>query len=240
MVKFTQAELDEINPTLQSAQDALRWASDNLHPNVAKASSFGLEDSALIHMMVQINPDFRFFTLDTGRLPQETYEIMDTLSKKYKINFEVMFPDAKEVEEMVNTKGINLFYDSVENRRLCCGIRKVKPLKRMLSGLDGWITRIRNDQTSTRENAKMLEIDEKYGGIVKVNPIINWTWDDVWKYIKENNIPIHPLIEKGYPSIGCAPCTRAIKSGEDLRAGRWWWEKDATKECGLHTPPEGV
>jgi len=240
MVKFTQAELDEINPTLKTAEDALRWASENLHPKVAKASSFGLEDSAIIDMMVKINPDFRFFTLDTGRLPQETYDIMDTLSKKYGIKFEVMFPDAKEVEEMVNEKGINLFYDSVENRRLCCGIRKVKPLRRMLSNLDGWITGIRNDQTSTRENAKMLEIDEKYDGIVKVNPIINWTWDDVWNYVKKNSVPIHPLIEKGYPSIGCAPCTRAIKPGEDLRAGRWWWEDDASKECGLHTPPEGV
>ena len=235
MRKFTQKELDEINSTLVTAEDALRWASENLHPRVAKASSFGLEDSALIDMMTKINPNFRFFTLDTGRLPQETYDIMDTLSKKYNVSFEIMFPDASEIQEMVQTKGINLFYDSIENRRLCCGIRKVKPLRKMLSGLDGWITGIRRDQTSVRENAKMLEIDEKYNDIVKINPIINWSWNDVQKYIKENNIPVHPLIEKGYPSIGCAPCTRAIKPGEDLRAGRWWWENNETKECGLHT-----
>ena len=179
MSKFTQRELDEINPTLATAEDALKWASDNLHPKVAKASSFGAEDSLLIHMMTKINPDFRFFTLDTGRLPQETYDIMDKLSKKYNVKFEIMFPEAEEVKEMVQTKGINLFYDSLENRRLCCGIRKTKPLRKMLGNLDGWITGIRRDQTSTRENAKMLEIDEKYDGIVKVNPILEWSWDQV-------------------------------------------------------------
>ena len=239
MVKFTKRELDEINPTLKTAEDAIKWASDNLHPKVAKASSFGLEDSLLVDMMIKINPKFRFFTLDTGRLPQETYDIMDILSKKYNLTFEVMFPEAEEVKEMVQTKGINLFYDSIENRRLCCGIRKVKPLRKMLSALDGWITGIRRDQTSTRENAKMLEIDEKYDGIVKVNPLLDWSWDQVWNYIKENNVPYHSLIDKGYPSIGCEPCTRAITDGEDLRAGRWWWENDDTKECGLHSP-EGV
>ena len=239
MVKFTQKELDEINPTLTTAQDALKWASDNLHPKVAKASSFGLEDSLLVDMMTKINPRFRFFTLDTGRLPEETYKIMDTLSKKYHVTFEVMFPEAEEIKNMVESKGINLFYDSVENRNLCCGIRKVKPLRKILSGLDGWITGIRRDQTTTRENAKMLEIDHKYEEIVKVNPLLNWKWEQVWTYIKENNVPYHPLIDKGYPSIGCEPCTRAVREGEDLRAGRWWWENNETKECGLHTP-EGI
>lgn len=239
MVKFTQKELDEINPTLKTAQDALKWTSDNLHPKVAKASSFGVEDSLLIDMMTKINPNFRFFTLDTGRLPEETYSIMDKLSKKYNVTFEVMFPEADDVREMVESKGINLFYDSVENRHLCCGIRKVKPLRKMLSGLDGWITGIRKDQTSTRENSKMLEIDDKYDGIVKVNPLLNWSWNQVWKYIKDNNVPYHSLIDKGYSSIGCEPCTRAIKEGEDLRAGRWWWETNETKECGLHAP-EGL
>ena len=239
MVKFTQKELDEINPTLTTAQDALKWASDNLHPKVAKASSFGLEDSLLVDMMTKINPRFRFFTLDTGRLPEETYKIMDTLSKKYHVTFEVMFPEAEEIKNMVESKGINLFYDSVENRHLCCGIRKVKPLRKILSGLDGWITGIRRDQTTTRENAKMLEIDHKYEEIVKINPLLNWKWEQVWTYIKENNVPYHPLIDKGYPSIGCEPCTRAVREGEDLRAGRWWWENNETKECGLHTP-EGI
>jgi len=145
-----------------------------------------------------------------------------------------LFPDAQEVEEMVRTKGINLFYDSVENRHLCCGIRKVHPLRRMLKNLDGWISGIRRDQTSIRKDAKMLEIDEKYDGIIKINPLIDWTWDQVWDYIKKNNVPYHKLLDKGYPSIGCQPCTRAIKDGEDLRAGRWWWESKEHKECGLH------
>jgi len=234
MGKFTQAQLDEINPTLNTPQDALKWVLDNLHPRVAEASSFGAEDSVIIDMMTKINPKARFFTLDTGRLNPETYSIMDELSKKYNITFEVMFPDAKEVEEMVTAKGINLFYDSVENRRLCCGIRKVHPLRKMLANLDGWITGIRRDQTSIRKNSSMLEIDEKYNGIVKINPLIDWTWDQVWDYIKKNNVPYHKLLDKGYPSIGCEPCTRAIKPDEDLRAGRWWWESNEHKECGLH------
>ncbi len=234
MSKFSQAELDEVNSTIDSPQDALKWALDNLHPKVAKASSFGDEDSVIIDMMTKINPEARFFTLDTGRLDQETYDVMDQLEKKYNIHFEVMFPDAQEVEEMVRAKGINLFYDSPENRRLCCGIRKVHPLKRMLSTLDGWITGIRKDQTSTRESASFLEIDEKYNGILKINPLLNWTWEQVWNYIKKNNVPYHKLLDKGYPSIGCEPCTRAIKAGEDLRAGRWWWESNENKECGLH------
>jgi len=235
MVKFTQKEIDEINPTLKTPQDSLKWALDNFNSRVATASSFGAEDSVLIDMLVKITPKPRIFSLDTGRLYQETYDIMDELSKKYNISFEVMFPDTKEVEEMVSTKGMNLFYDSVENRHLCCGIRKVHPLKKMLSNLDGWITGIRSEQTSERSDAGMLEIDEKFGGIVKINPLIGWKWNQVLDYLKQNNIPYHKLIDNGYPSIGCAPCTRAIKPGEDLRAGRWWWESQKDKECGLHT-----
>ena len=234
MVKFTQKEIDEINPTLKTPQDSLKWALDNFNSRVATASSFGAEDSVLIDMLVKITPKPRIFSLDTGRLYQETYDIMDELSKKYNISFEVMFPDTKEVEEMVSTKGMNLFYDSVENRHLCCGIRKVHPLKRMLSNLDGWITGIRSEQTSERKDVGMLEIDEKFGGIVKINPLIGWQWNQVLDYLKQNNVPYHKLIDNGYPSIGCAPCTRAIKPGEDLRAGRWWWESQKDKECGLH------
>lgn len=234
MPNFTQKELDEINSNLHTPQDALKWALDNLHPRVAKASSFGAEDSVIIDMMTKINPDSRFFTLDTGRLNQETYDVMDQLSKKYKINFEVMFPDPQEVQEMVKKNGINLFYDSIENRRLCCGIRKVHPLRKMLSTLDAWITGIRKDQTSVRENSAMVEIDEKYNNILKINPLLNWNFDKVWDYIKQNNIPYNKLLDKGYPSIGCEPCTRAVKPGESLRAGRWWWETDEEKECGLH------
>ena len=234
MTKFTQSEVDKLNSTINTAQDALQWVSDNLHPNVAKASSFGAEDAAITHIMINVNPKFRFFTLDTGRLPQETYDVMDELRKKYNIDFEVLFPDTKEVEDMVRSKGMNLFYDSVENRKLCCEIRKVHPTNRILKTLDGWITGLRRDQTSNRQDAKMFEIDEQHNGILKINPIIDWSWDQVWDYIKENKIPYNKLLDNGFPSIGCEPCTRAIKPGEDLRAGRWWWEQGENKECGLH------
>ena len=232
--KFTQDKVDELNSTIKTTNEALEWVSENLHPNVAKASSFGAEDAAITDIMIKVNPDFRFFTLDTGRLPQETYDIMDKMRKKYGIKFEVLFPDTKEVEEMVREKGMNLFYDSVENRKLCCEIRKVHPSNKMLETLDGWITGLRRDQNKNREDAKMFEIDTQHNGILKINPIIDWSWEQVWNYIKENNIPYNELLDKGYPSIGCEPCTRAIKEGEDLRAGRWWWESEEHKECGLH------
>lgn len=238
MSKFSQPELDEINRSIHSGEDALRWAFDNLHPRLAKASSFGPEDSVLVDILTRISPDARFFTLDTGRLHPETYDTMTALEKRYKIRFEVQFPDAGEVEEMVRQKGINLFFDSVENRQLCCGIRKVKPLRRILSTLDGWITGIRRDQTPIRKNASYLEIDHKYDGIVKVNPLLDWTWDDIQSYIREHDVPYHPLLDRGFPSIGCAPCTRAVRAGEGLRAGRWWWESNAHKECGLHVDGE--
>ena len=234
MAKFTQSEIDELNSKITTAEEALRWASDNLHPNVAKASSFGAEDAAIVDMMIKINPKFRFFTLDTGRLPQETYDVMDEMRKKYDITLEVLFPDTNEVEEMVRSKGMNLFYDSIENRKLCCQIRKVHPTNKMLKTLDGWITGLRRDQTENRSDVKMFELDHGHNEILKINPIVDWTWDNVWDYIKENNVPYNKLLDKGFPSIGCEPCTRAIKLGEDRRAGRWWWEQGEHKECGLH------
>ena len=234
MTKFTQSEVDDLNSKINTAEGALEWASNNLHPNVAKASSFGAEDAAIVDMMIKINPKFRFFTLDTGRLPQETYDVMDEMRKKYNISLEVLFPDANEVEEMVRTKGLNLFYDSIENRKLCCQIRKVHPTNRLLKTLDGWITGLRRDQTENRGDVHMFEIDSQHDGILKINPIVDWTWDQVWDYIKENNVPYNKLLDDGFPSIGCEPCTRAIKPGEDRRAGRWWWEQGEHKECGLH------
>ncbi len=234
MTKFTQEQVDDLNSRIKTAEEALQWASDNLHPKVAKASSFGAEDSVIMDIMLKINPKFRFFTLDTGRLPQETYDIMDIVRKKYNISIEVLFPDAKEVEDMVREKGINLFYESVDNRKLCCEIRKVHPINRILSTLDGWITGLRHDQTKTRDSLTIFQLDHGHNKILKINPIIDWTWDQVQEYIKKNNLPQNSLLEKGYPSVGCEPCTRPIKPGEDLRAGRWWWEKNGNKECGLH------
>jgi phosphoadenosine phosphosulfate reductase len=232
--KYTQEQVDELNSKIKTTEEALQWVSDNLHPRVAKASSFGAEDAVIMDIMHKINPKFRFFTLDTGRLPQETYDIMDIVRKKYNISIEILFPDTKEVEDMVKEKGINLFYDSVENRKLCCEIRKVHPINKILSTLDGWITGLRRDQTEVRKDVDIFQIDHGHDEILKINPIIDWTWKQIQEYIKKNNLPYNKLLDKGYPSIGCEPCTRAIKPGEDLRAGRWWWEQGEHKECGLH------
>ena len=233
-MKFTQEQVDKLNATITTTEDALKWTSENLHPKVAKASSFGAEDAVIMDIMLKINPSFRFFTLDTGRLPQETYDIMDVVRKKYDITIEVLFPDTKEVEDMVREKGLNLFYESVENRKLCCEIRKSHPINRILGTLDGWITGLRRDQTKVRQDVNIFQIDHMHGGIMKINPIIDWTWEQVQDYIKKNNLPYNSLLDEGYPSIGCEPCTRPIKPGEDIRAGRWWWEQDENKECGLH------
>jgi phosphoadenosine phosphosulfate reductase len=234
MSKFTAEQVQQLNANLKTPQEVLKWSFDNLHPRLAMASSFGAEDVVVIDMMMKINPKARIFTLDTGRLNQETYDVMDEIRKKYNTSIEVMFPDQNEVEQMVRVNGLNLFYDSVGNRKLCCGIRKVHPLNRILSTLDGWITGLRADQTEVRSNANKIELDEQHNGMIKINPIIEWTWDQTWDYIKKNNIPYNKLHDKGFPSIGCEPCTRAIKPGEPLRAGRWWWESDSQKECGLH------
>ena len=238
MTRFTPEQVGKLNDSIKTAEDALRWTSENLHPKVAKASSFGAEDAVVMDIMLKINPKFRFFTLDTGRLPQETYDIMDMVRKRYNIAIEVLFPDAREVEEMVLEKGLNLFYDSVENRELCCGIRKVHPMNKMLATLDGWITGLRRDQTDVRKDMAMFQLDHGHGGILKINPIINWTWEQVQDYIRKHDLPCNALLAKGYSSIGCAPCTRPIKPGEDLRAGRWWWEQSHHKECGLHITPD--
>jgi len=234
MPKFTAEQIQQLNENLKTPQEVLKWSLDNLHPRIAMASSFGAEDVVVIDMIMKINPKARIFTLDTGRLNQETYDVMDEIRKKYSMNIEVMFPDQNETEQMVRVNGMNLFYHSIGNRKLCCGIRKVHPLNKMLSTLDGWITGLRADQTEVRLKANRLEFDEQHNGIIKINPIIEWTWEQTWDYIKKNNIPYNKLHDRGFPSIGCEPCTRAIKPGEPLRAGRWWWESDSQKECGLH------
>lgn len=219
----------------KSAQEILKWSFDNYGTKIALASSFGMEDVILIDMMVKINKNkTKIFTLDTGRLNQETYDLMDEISKKYDITIDTYFPDSFEVEEMVRTKGFNLMYESIENRKLCCGIRKVNPLNRALRSLDGWITGLRREQSVTRSDIQKVEIDTAHNNILKINPLADWTEKMVWTYIKENNVPYNKLHDKGYPSIGCEPCTRAISPGEDIRSGRWWWEQPDQKECGLH------
>lgn len=238
--KLTPVQLEKLADEFESksAQEVLKWALDTFGTRIALASSFGAEDVAVIDMMVKVDKNrTRVFTLETGRLNQETYDVMDAIRARYSIQIEAFFPDQKEVEDMIRSKGMNLMYESVENRKLCCEIRKVHSLNRALSNLDGWITGLRKDQVATRSTTKKIEIDAVHGGIVKLNPIADWSSDMVWDYIRKNNIPYNALHDKGFPSIGCEPCTRAVQPGEDPRAGRWWWENAAAKECGLHFDP---
>ncbi len=216
-----------------SAQQIVAFFLEKFKGKIALSTSLGLEDQVLTQMVADVDPSTRVFTLDTGRLFPEAYDLMDRTSKKYKINLEVFFPNAHEVEEMVAQKGINLFYDSIENRKLCCRLRKLVPLARAMKGLDAWITGLRREQSVTRENMQVVEWDAG-NNILKINPLIDWTEEQTWDYIKEHKIPVNPLHKKGFASIGCQPCTRAIEPGEEVRAGRWWWENPETKECGLH------
>ncbi len=220
-------------------QAVLRFAVKQFHPKLALASSFGLEDVALIHALLQVTPDARVFALDTGRLPEETYECAEAIRQRYGINIHWYFPDSGAVERLEREKGILSFRESVENRVECCGIRKVEPLNRALADQTAWITGQRREQSVTRLSLNVLEPDGAHGGIWKFNPLAEWTLDDVWHYVRQNDIPYNTLHDAGYPSIGCAPCTRAIEPGEDQRAGRWWWETPEHKECGLHNRNNG-
>ena len=234
--KLSALELDELAQDFKnkSPQEVLEWALDQFHPRISLASSFGAEDVVLIDMLHKINPQARVFTLDTLRLPKETHDVMARITDKYGINIEVYYPEPVAVDNMVKEKGLDLFYESIENRKLCCGIRKVEPLGRGLSELDAWTAGLRGDQTLTRATSAKVELDAAHGSIVKINPLLDWTWEQVWEYIKENHIPYNALHDQNYPSIGCEPCTRAVKPGEDPRAGRWWWEQNGNQECGLH------
>lgn len=216
-----------------SAEEVLRCALERFGRGAALSSSFGAEDMVLIDMLMEIDPRARIFTLDTGRLPQETYNAIDATRRKYGAAIEVFFPQADAVEAMVADHGMNLFYQSVEHRQLCCGVRKTEPLRRALADLDAWITGLRREQSVTRTAVHKIQWDDA-NGLVKVNPLADWTREDVWKYIRDHNVPYNALHDRGYPSIGCAPCTRAVQPGEHERAGRWWWEHPETKECGLH------
>ncbi|HDO26753.1 MAG TPA: phosphoadenylyl-sulfate reductase [Bacteroidetes bacterium] len=217
----------------KSPDEILRFFLGHFKDKIALSSSLGIEDQVLIRMVSKINKNTRIFTLDTGRLFPETYDLIERTANKYDIHIQVFFPDAREVEKMVYEKGINLFYESVENRKLCCAVRKLRPLVRAIEGLDAWITGLRKEQSETRNNLHVVEWDEN-NGLIKINPLLHWTEEEVKDYIDAHNIPYNPLYNKGYASIGCQPCTRAIEPGETLRAGRWWWENAEAKECGLH------
>ena len=223
------------------AERVLDWGFRQFAPRIALSASFGSrEGMVILHLMHKLDPDrARVFTIDTGRLPQETYNLMDRVRDRYGIEVEVFNPDARQLEQMVRRKGLNLFYESVENRQLCCGVRKVEPLGRALAELDAWITGLRPGQSVTREGVRAVEIDEVHGGRIKLNPLATWSRDQVATYVRENNVPVNALHAQGYPSVGCAPCSRAIGPNEDERAGRWWWENPESRECGIHTGYEG-
>jgi phosphoadenosine phosphosulfate reductase len=230
-----QQKVDELNLKFEETppQDVLSWFASEFKDKIAFSTSLGAEDQVITHILAGMNSVIKIFTLDTGRLFQETYDLLDITQKKYALPIEVYFPGTSRVEEMVKTKGINLFYESIENRRLCCHIRKIEPLHRALAGMEVWITGMRKEQSVTRSQAALVEWDPVYQ-IIKLNPLIHWTDDMVWQYVKNQKIPVNDLHSKGYPSIGCLPCTRAIQPEEDVRSGRWWWELPEFKECGLH------
>jgi phosphoadenosine phosphosulfate reductase len=220
-----------------TAEEVLKYFITEYPEKIALASSMGAEDQVLTRMVCSIDPATRIFTLDTGRLFPETYQLIDETNKFFHTSIEVFFPDFRQTERMVALKGINLFYRSIENRKECCHVRKIEPLKRAFENLDVWICGLRRDQSVTRLSVKMIEWDEG-NGLIKVNPLINWTEEQVWNEIHQYKIPYNVLHDKGFPSIGCQPCTRAISQGEDVRAGRWWWEEPEHKECGLHNRPK--
>jgi thioredoxin-dependent adenylylsulfate APS reductase len=217
----------------------LNWAIENFHPRLALSCSFGApEGMVLLDMMHRIESSSRVFVLDTGRMHQETYDLIDRVRDRYDKKVEVVLPDTEAVQSMVREHGMNLFYESLQNRQLCCRLRKVEPSARFLADLDAYVTGLRREQNPTRSEILKVEVDRANGGILKVNPLADWSHDDVWQHVRTHQVPVNRLHKEGYPSVGCAPCTRAIQPGEDPRAGRWWWENPETKECGLHADEE--
>ena len=206
------------------------------HAPVAFASSFGVEDMVLIDLISRHAPSIAVFTLDTGRLPEETLTLMAQARRRYSLEIDVFYPDGPTLEEFVKAHGVNAFYDGVELRQSCCAIRKTAPLRRALAGKGAWMTGLRRGQSVTRREVPLQEFDALHG-LPKFNPLADWSEEDVWSYVRERDVPYNALHDRGYRSIGCAPCTRAVAPGEDIRAGRWWWEDPENKECGLHRRP---
>jgi thioredoxin-dependent adenylylsulfate APS reductase len=217
-----------------SARELLTWALETFHPRMAISAAGGVDGMAIVDMAWRIDPTVRVFTLDTGRLPPETYALFEEIRDRYGIDVEFEFPERADVEDLVRRNGPNLMYRSLDLRLACCEIRKVRPLTRKLGTLDAWVAGLRREQWKSRRNIAKVELDREHGGIVKINPLADWTLDQVWDYVRKNEVPYHELFDHGYSSIGCAPCTRAVLPGEHERAGRWWWEQDTDKECGIH------
>lgn len=212
--------------------ETLAYLATTFQDKVVFSTSFGQEDQVITDYIAKNNLAIKIFTLDTGRLFQETYDVFHKTVKKYKTNIQTYFPETCQVENLLNTKGPNSFYESVANRKECCFVRKVEPLKKALAGNAIWITGLRAEQSENRSDMALFEYDSNFG-IIKFNPLLKWSLEEVQKYLSDNNVPENTLHKKGFVSIGCAPCTRAIAEGEDIRAGRWSWEA-SHKECGLH------
>ncbi len=216
-----------------TAFELLSFLINKESKDLAFATSLGIEDQVITEMISSLDSSIRIFVLDTGRFFPETYDLIERTNSRFNVKIEIFFPNAESVENMVNKKGINLFYNSVENRQLCCRIRKIEPLKRALKDVKIWITGLRNEHSVSRAESSRIEWDDT-NQLIKVNPLIDWKEKNVWDYINKKNIPFNSLYNKGFKSIGCQPCTRAVDLGENPRAGRWWWENNENKECGLH------
>jgi phosphoadenosine phosphosulfate reductase len=223
-----------------SAEEILTWGIKKFGNRIALSCSFGApEGLILLDMMHRIEPASRVFVLDTGRLHQATYDLIDRVRDRYDKTVEVVFPASERVQSLVQENGLNLFYESVEKRQFCCRVRKVEPLNRYLADLDAWVTGLRREQSGSRALTAKLEVDRAHGGIAKLNPIADWSEDQVADYVRRHGLPSNRLHAEGYPTVGCEPCSRAIGPGDDLRAGRWWWEDSDTKECGIHLEEKG-
>jgi phosphoadenosine phosphosulfate reductase len=223
----------QLDQKIEQLVTALTRASKQYN-SPAFSTSYSVEDMILLDLIAKNKLAIKIFTIDTGRLPEKTYALMDKVCERYAINVDVYFPDTQAIQELVHDHGHNGFYDSVEVRKTCCQVRKVEPLQRALKGRDAWITGLRRQQSPTRENLRDTTWDETWQ-LQKLNPLLEWSHQDVWAYVVEFDVPYNALYDSGYASIGCAPCTRAIADGEDIRAGRWWWEAPESRECGLHT-----
>ncbi len=222
------------------AEEILRWGFGEFGQGIAICTSFQATGSVIVDMAAKLVGDrAKVFSIDTGRLHEETYELIADFRRRYGITVELVTPDSQELSSMLTGHGPNLFYEASAKRKLCCEIRKVRPLKRRLATLDAWVTGLRRDHSGRRGLIEKVGVDEEHGGILKLSPLADWTSDRVFEYAERNGVPLHPLYAKGYPSIGCQPCTRPVKPGEDSRAGRWWWEDDVDKECGMHFSADG-
>ena len=217
----------------RDAEAIVAWTLERFQ-RVAVVASLQAESVVLIDMASRLRPGVEVVTLDTGRLPEETHELIDTVRRRFAVTLRVVSPDPSELEAMTGEHGVNLFHISQELRHLCCEVRKTHPLSRALAGCDAWITGLRREQASTRRATPVVARDPGHSGIAKVAPLVRWSHEDVWERVRSRDLPVHALYAQGYTSIGCAPCTRATRPGEDERAGRWWWEGDSIKECGLH------